>query len=780
MGFKDIACRTPKVTVITPTYNRAELIGKTIESVLNQDFKDFEYLILDDGSTDNTRKVIEPYLKDKRVRYLYNSNRGEAETVNLGWRLAKGDYFVQVNSDDPVLPTLFGEMVKVLDRNKNVVVVYPDFYFIDANDKIVQSNRNTNWNFLEALSYFSCNAATAGTFIRRTAFSNWTKIKNKKFKYISDVDMYWKMALVGDFYYLPKFLANWRVHAGGISNERYKSIPEVEVWFKEYFSQPDLPEKVLRCKEKTRKSIYAYYIGLLEQSSSDDKNKEINRYRRKLGLPVFHFNNLQVGDNDLVGNKFNGHDLHLYLRDRNIDSKHLVWNKESDDENTYVIAGEKTYRESMRQNALDVQKKYSLDSISNPITYDILYNELFLNTDVVHFHLIHNFIFDIQMLPIMSGLKPIVWTLHDPWAFGGHCIHHYDCKKWETHCEECPYLDDHFKLDKDNSALNFAVKKMAIENSSLDVIVASKWMERKVRKSPIFQGKRIHLVPFGVNHDVFKLLDKSVARDELKIPKDAFVVAFRCDYSGFKGMDYIEYVLENLSLKRKIYVLALANTFNKKIDGVIVKNYGWVKNDELLSKIYNAADMFLAPSKAESFGMMVVEAMSCGTLPIVLDGTALTDTVNAPKCGVSVVRDKDEYLKTVKYFIEHKTERIRRSTMCLEFASKTYNKNRYINNIIQIYKGAIKRHNMGTHEELLLSQLKKHMATISQSSCAEPDGLIKTTLMEKVIPKRFRRKIKDFVLISFYKIDKVFPKAIRSVVKARLIKYRCIRKHLIK
>ena len=262
-----MAHQFPKITVITPTYNRAQYIEETIESVLKQDFKDFEYLILDDGSTDNTEEIVKPYLKDKRLKYLKHKNSGEAETVNWGWSLAKGKYFTQVNSDDPILPNLFSEMVKVLDKEKNAVVAYPDFYFINGDGKIIKKEPTPDWNFEDALSNFSCYAASAGTFIKRRPFKSLKKIKNAKYKYINDIHMYWNMALKGNFLHVPKFLATWREHAGSISSERYKSIPEIETWFIEYFNNPNLPKHITDCKNRTRLTIDYYELRLLKESN---------------------------------------------------------------------------------------------------------------------------------------------------------------------------------------------------------------------------------------------------------------------------------------------------------------------------------------------------------------------------------------------------------------------------------------------------------------------------------------------------------------------------------
>lgn len=184
-----------KITVITPTYNRANFLPQTIESILNQTYINFEYYILDDGSTDNTKEVVKPFLKDSRVKYLYHENSGESETINWGWSLAKGEYFTQINSDDIVDKTLFEEMIEVLDNDDNAVVAYCDYKIINSKNNIIKSIESHDWNFLEALSNFECYAAMVGTFIKRTKFVNWYNIRTNKYLHISDIEMFWNMAL---------------------------------------------------------------------------------------------------------------------------------------------------------------------------------------------------------------------------------------------------------------------------------------------------------------------------------------------------------------------------------------------------------------------------------------------------------------------------------------------------------------------------------------------------------------------------------------------------------
>ena len=184
-----------KVTIVTPTFNRDDLIEHTMKSVLAQTYKDYIYVIIDDGSTDNTKKVVQDFIKGKKnCFYLYHDNMGEAESVNVGWNLCGGEYFVQVNSDDTIEPDLLSEMVTVLDENPSCVVAYPDFDIINENGKVIENFKNLDWNFLDALSAFSCYAAAPGAFIRKTSFIELEKIKDPKFKYINDVKMLWNMA----------------------------------------------------------------------------------------------------------------------------------------------------------------------------------------------------------------------------------------------------------------------------------------------------------------------------------------------------------------------------------------------------------------------------------------------------------------------------------------------------------------------------------------------------------------------------------------------------------
>ena len=120
----------PRVSVMIPTYNRAALLCDAIDSVFAQSFQDFEIIVVDDGSTDNTREVLVKY--GTRVQYLYSDHAGPARARNLGFEAARGEYLCILDSDDLYYPHKLALQVDHLDTHPDTVMVYTDFSAFDA------------------------------------------------------------------------------------------------------------------------------------------------------------------------------------------------------------------------------------------------------------------------------------------------------------------------------------------------------------------------------------------------------------------------------------------------------------------------------------------------------------------------------------------------------------------------------------------------------------------------------------------------------------------------
>jgi len=126
-----------KVSVILPCYNGVQWIGQAIESVLNQTFKDFELLVIDDGSTDNSKEIVSSYLCDERVRYIYQENRGFSGAINRGIRESKGDLIGFIGQDDLWLPNKLELQTKYLSKHGDVDLIHSSYFAIDPQGQIM-------------------------------------------------------------------------------------------------------------------------------------------------------------------------------------------------------------------------------------------------------------------------------------------------------------------------------------------------------------------------------------------------------------------------------------------------------------------------------------------------------------------------------------------------------------------------------------------------------------------------------------------------------------------
>jgi glycosyltransferase involved in cell wall biosynthesis len=129
---------SPTISIVITVYNREPYLQKAIESVLNQTYQDFELLIWDDGSTDNSVTIARHYAKlDRRVRVVAAEHRGATGSLKGAFAMTTGTYIGWVDSDDLIAPTALEETKKVLDGNPQVGLVYTDYIVIDENDNII-------------------------------------------------------------------------------------------------------------------------------------------------------------------------------------------------------------------------------------------------------------------------------------------------------------------------------------------------------------------------------------------------------------------------------------------------------------------------------------------------------------------------------------------------------------------------------------------------------------------------------------------------------------------
>jgi glycosyltransferase involved in cell wall biosynthesis len=172
---------TPKISVIMPAYNHERYVGEAIESVLNQSFKDFEFIIINDGSTDNTGKVITSY-KDHRIKYFEQDNQDAYNAINKGVGFANGEYIALINSDDKYHPERLSTLVAEAEKHGAKFIV-TSMWLIDSDSVVIENEMNA-WHtwYKNLLSVYQI----SGSLIETMLTGNIT-VTSSNFFYKSDI-----------------------------------------------------------------------------------------------------------------------------------------------------------------------------------------------------------------------------------------------------------------------------------------------------------------------------------------------------------------------------------------------------------------------------------------------------------------------------------------------------------------------------------------------------------------------------------------------------------------
>jgi glycosyltransferase involved in cell wall biosynthesis len=239
---------TPLVSVITPAYNQAAYLGETIESILNQDYKHIEYIILNDGSTDNTVELLEKYTG--KLIWETHANMGETLTVNKGVGMAQGEIITVVNADDLLLPGAVSTAVAFMQFRQDILVAYPDWNVIDPNSRVVRNIQVPEYDYLYTLKYHQC-VVGPGAFIRRRAF-DMAGLRDPEFRYVADFEFWMRLGLFGEFARIPHTLAAWREHPEAASRScRGSAMAEEHIrMMQKYYARPNIPDAVRRVRSE--------------------------------------------------------------------------------------------------------------------------------------------------------------------------------------------------------------------------------------------------------------------------------------------------------------------------------------------------------------------------------------------------------------------------------------------------------------------------------------------------------------------------------------------------
>jgi len=248
----------PLVTVITPAYNRADFIGEVIESVLNQGYPNLEYIVLDDGSKDNTCDILRKY--SDRIIWESHANLGETRTVNKGIFKGHGDIFCIVNSDDPLLPGALHAAVAFMNARPDILVAYPNWVKIGPKSEWLEDVYLPEYDYFYMVRQHHC-IVGPGAFIRRRAFELAGGGRDPEFRYVADFEFWLRAGLYGSFARIPDKLATFRVHPDSASKAatgRRMANEHIRLMDK-YFAMPNIPSDILAIKREAY--AWAHFVA---------------------------------------------------------------------------------------------------------------------------------------------------------------------------------------------------------------------------------------------------------------------------------------------------------------------------------------------------------------------------------------------------------------------------------------------------------------------------------------------------------------------------------------
>lgn len=252
--------------------------------------------------------------------------------------------------------------------------------------------------------------------------------------------------------------------------------------------------------------------------------------------------------------------------------------------------------------------------------------------DIIHLHNLHGYYINLELLfdYIKRNNVKIVWTLHDCWAFTGHCTHfdYIKCNKWKEMCQNCPQKKNYpSSILVDNSKNNYIRKKKAFTGvGNMKIAVPSKWLEQRVLES-FLNEYPIEVVYNGIDLSVYKPVTSDF-RSKYKIENKTMLLGVANIWGKRKGFDDF---LELGKLLEDNYVIVLVGV-KEELLNTLPSNFIAISHTDSpqeLAGIYATADFYINPSVEETFSLTTAEAIACGTLPIVYKDTACEEVVNA-------------------------------------------------------------------------------------------------------------------------------------------------------
>lgn len=646
------------ITIGITAYNCEDTIRNTIDSIANQTWSNIEIIIVNDGSNDKTKKILDEFEYDNRIKVLHHTrNYGVASSRNHIISRARGKYIMFCDDDDISLPNraeICLNQIKDVEKqfqSENVICFCSREIINLQNKKIYVRAAGVKFPIF-------------GTDIDRLIYGNLARVAGIRGT-LGNMDISIPRAVgAGVGMYPTKLLRAIGFH------ESFHRLEDLEF-----------------CLEASRTTSSIIITGvetplyIQKMTTSKDKSKEKTAIFSIL-LTVFHcqrFSNYEISPNQVI-QKYTAmisskkqksiQALLENIKELKDLEKRYEYKQDSHSSlskeiqvgtlNTFDRGGAAqgsirritALRESGINATLHTLVKISSLNFVKPLIprrsqnsawnqvhqhsilraknepgycsreqfslpYSVIdyrnYTELFATFDILHLHWVVG-ILDYQNAGDVLGDKPVVWTLADMNAFTGGCHYSQGCEGYQYECQKCPLLGGESNLAHEG----WKIKQEAYSKiQNLEIICPSEWLAEKARKSSLLGSRPIHVIPNAFPTKYLTPINKTVARIKLGLPLHKKLILFGSDRlsnprkGGDLFADSLKLLQKNSPDTEKIEVVVYGN---HHIDlPLSVHSLGFLKTYEQLRLAYSACDAYIFPSREDNAPLTVGESMLCGT-----------------------------------------------------------------------------------------------------------------------------------------------------------------------
>ena len=275
--------------------------------------------------------------------------------------------------------------------------------------------------------------------------------------------------------------------------------------------------------------------------------------------------------------------------------------------------------------------------------------------DIIHLHWINIGFLSLKTLKKIFSLNiPIVWTMHDIWAFTGGCNVSLQCENFKNECGKCPYLKSPHSKDISNKI--FRKKRELYHNKSITFIAPSNHHKNRAVQSKLLCDKNINVIPNTINVNTLLEITQEKARIKYKLPLNKKLILFGADklHHTHKGMKYLLDALQYIN-NEEIEVVTFGTSIDEStFKSLKINNIGYIKDLMQLYALYKTADVFVAPSLEDSFGQTLVEASLMQVPLVAFNNTGISDIIEHKKNGyLAESKDIEDLANGIKWCLSN-------------------------------------------------------------------------------------------------------------------------------